>query len=116
MVCTSDAFQAKRIGLFEWYYRAVGADVDFLAQAPVDDDRALRLRTWNAQTLLELADCDLGEVPTEWQRQQFQTICHPGCVIREGIDWNTLVHKVVEWIKGLMFAERSRDRSAHLRE
>ena len=27
----SDAFpEAKRIGLFEWYYRSVGADVDFL--------------------------------------------------------------------------------------
>ena len=46
----SDAFpEAKRIGLFEWFYRAVGADVDFLRQAPVEPDRALRLRTWNAQ-------------------------------------------------------------------
>ena len=42
----SDAFpEAKRIGLFEWFYRAVGADVDFLKQAPVEPDRALRLRT-----------------------------------------------------------------------
>ena len=88
----SDAFpEAKRIGLFEWYYRAVGADVDFLAQAPVDDDRALRLRTWNAQTLLELADCDLGVVPTEWQRQQFPNHLSSRLrVIHEGIDWNTL--------------------------
>ena len=75
----SDAFpEAKRIGLFEWFYRAVGADVDFLRQAPVEPDRALRLRTWNAQTLLELADCDLGVVPTQWQRQQFPNHLHPG--------------------------------------
>ena len=33
----SDAFpEAKRIGLFEWFYRAVGSDVDFLGQAPVE--------------------------------------------------------------------------------
>ena len=68
----SDAFpEAKRIGFFEWFYRSVGADVDFLEQAPVESDRALRLRTWNAQTLLELADCDLGVVPTHWQLKQF---------------------------------------------
>ena len=68
----SDAFpEASRIGLFEWFYKSVGADVDFLSQGPVEPDRALRLRTWNAQTLLELADCDIGVVPTNWQKQQF---------------------------------------------
>ena len=31
----SDAFpEAKRIGLFEWFYRAVGADVDFFEAGP----------------------------------------------------------------------------------
>ena len=34
-------------------------------------DKALRLRTWNAQTLMELADCDVGVVPTKFQYQQF---------------------------------------------
>ena len=29
----------------------------------LEPDRALRLRTWNAQTLLEIADCDYGVVP-----------------------------------------------------
>ena len=71
----SDAFpEAKRIGLFEWFYRSVGADVDFLRKGPVDSDRALRLRTWNAQTLLELADCDMGVVPTNWQKNSSQII------------------------------------------
>ena len=42
----SDAFPGvRRIGLFEWYYNARGADVDFLRQGPLEPDRALRLRT-----------------------------------------------------------------------
>ena len=88
----SDAFpEAKRIGLFEWFYRAVGADVDFLRQSPVEPDRALRLRTWNAQTLLELADCDLGVVPTQWQLQQFPShLASKLQVIHEGIDVEAL--------------------------
>ena len=88
----SDAFpEAKRIGLFEWFYRSVGADVDFLRQAPVEPDRALRLRTWNAQTLLELADCDLGVVPTHWQLQQFPPhVASRLKVIHEGIDVEAL--------------------------
>ena len=88
----SDAFpEAKRIGLFEWFYRAIGADVDFLRQAPVDSDRALRLRTWNAQSLLELADCDIGVVPTQWQRQQFpEHLASRLQVIHEGIDVEAL--------------------------
>lgn len=88
----SDAFpEAKRIGLFEWFYRAVGADVDFLRQAPVEPDRALRLRTWNAQSLLELADCDIGVVPTQWQRQQFpEHLASRLQVIHEGIDVQAL--------------------------
>ena len=88
----SDAFpESKRIGLFEWFYRAVGADVDFLRQAPVEPDRALRLRTWNAQCLLELADCDIGVVPTQWQRQQFpEHLASRLHVIHEGIDVEAL--------------------------
>ena len=84
----SDAFpEASRIGLFEWFYKAVGADVDFLRQGPVDSDRALRLRTWNAQTLLELADCDICVVPTNWQKQQFPShLSSRFKVIHEGID------------------------------
>ena len=88
----SDVFpEAKRIGLFEWFYRAVGADVDFLRRAPVEPDRALRLRTWNAQTLLELADCDLGVVPTKWQLQQFPAhLASKLQVIHEGVDVESL--------------------------
>ena len=88
----SDVFpDAKRIGLFEWYYKSKDADVDFLRQGPVEYDRALRLRTWNSQILLELADCDIGVVPTQWQLEQFPD--HLGAnlrVIHEGVDVKTL--------------------------
>ena len=90
----SDAFpRARRIGLFEWYYNAVGADLDFLRQGAVEPDRAMRLRTWNAQILQELAHCDLGVVPTQWQRQQFPAHLSSRLrVIHEGIDTETLAN------------------------
>ena len=68
----SDVYpDARRIGFFEWYYNSSNSDVDFLKPGPIERDQALRLRTWNAQTLLELADCDFGVVPTQFQLQQF---------------------------------------------
>ena len=84
----SDCFpNARRIGLFEWYYNSEGADVDFLNGGPLEPDRALRLRTWNAQTLLEIADCEVGVVPTKWQLDQFPPHLRSRLqVIHEGID------------------------------
>lgn len=88
----SDLFpDARRIGLFEWYYNARGADVDFLRRGEVEPDRAMRLRTWNAQILLELAHCHVGVVPTHWQWQQFPSHLRSNlCVIHEGIDVQAL--------------------------
>ncbi len=84
----SEAFpRARRIGLFEWYYNAFGADVDFLQHGRVDPDRQLKLRTWNAQILLELGACHHWVTPTHWQRQQFPEPLREGfAVIHEGID------------------------------
>ena len=66
---------AHRIGFFEWYYRSgPDSDVHFLhnlSGQEVPLDRAMRLRTWNAVTLLELAQCDALVTPTAFQRQQF---------------------------------------------
>jgi glycosyltransferase involved in cell wall biosynthesis len=88
----SDLFpKARRIGLFEWYYNATGSDVDFLRRGAVEPDRAMRLRTWNAQILLELAHCHLGVVPTRWQWQQFPTHLRSTLrVIHEGVDTQAL--------------------------
>ena len=83
-----DAFpSARRIGLFEWYYNPRNSDVDFLPPHQVPADQQLRLRTWNAQTLLELASCDVAVVPTHWQRQQFPAPLRDRLqVIHEGVD------------------------------
>lgn len=88
----SDLFpEARRIGLFEWYYNARNSDVDFLRRGAVEPDRAMRLRTWNAQVLLELAHCDVGVVPTQWQRQQFPDHLSGRLqVVHEGIDVEAL--------------------------
>ena len=87
-----DAFpRARKIGFFEWYYNSSNADVDFLKRGPVESDQALRLRTWNAQTLMELADCDLGVVPTHFQRQQFpEHLASRLVVAHEGVDVESL--------------------------
>ena len=87
-----DAFpSARRAALFEWYYNAESSDVDFLNRGPVEADRRLRLRTWNAQTLLELADVDLAVTPTHWQQQQFPAWMRQRLnVVHEGIDWSKL--------------------------
>ena len=82
---------ARRAALFEWYYNSEGSDVDFLNRGPVEADRRLRLRTWNAQTLIELADVDLAVTPTFWQQQQFpEWMRHRLKVVHEGIDWSKL--------------------------
>lgn len=88
----SDCFPtAKRIGCVEWFYRPYGSDVDFLRKGAVDDDRKLRLRTWNAQTLLEAEACDVLVTPTRWQFQQFPPeIQSKTQVIHEGIDYDLL--------------------------
>ena len=84
----ADAFpNARRIVLAEWYYNALGSDVDFLNRGHVDADRQLRLRTWNAHTLLEIAGCDQVVTPTEWQRSQFPAEWRERIeVIHEGVD------------------------------
>jgi len=84
----SDVFpQARRVALFEWYYNADGSDLAFLHPEGVSDDHRLRLRTWNAQTLLELADVDAAITPTTWQQQQFPAWIQSRLrVIHEGID------------------------------
>ena len=88
----SDAFpKAKRAALFEWYYNAFGSDVDFLRRGNVEPDRQLRLRTWNLQTLLELAAVDVAVTPTTWQQQQFPSQHRNHLqVLHEGIDWDHL--------------------------
>ena len=87
-----DAFpKARKIGFFEWFYNSTDSDVDFLQPGPIESDHALRLRTWNAQTLMEIADCDVGVVPTQFQLQQFpEQLTSRLVVAHEGVDVDVL--------------------------
>lgn len=88
----SDCFpDAKRIGLFEWFYNPEHSDVDFLESDLVSAATRQRLRIWNAQTLVELAACEYAVTPTRWQLQQFPASLRSRFrVIHEGIDWERL--------------------------
>jgi glycosyltransferase involved in cell wall biosynthesis len=75
------------IGQFEWYYHPRNSDPDYLALDQVTEDEGLRLRTKNADMLLELVQCDYGICPTAFQMDQFPPEFHGKLqVIHEGID------------------------------
>ncbi|MDA1323291.1 MAG: glycosyltransferase [Proteobacteria bacterium] len=75
------------IGHFEWYYHPDNSNSDFLSSEEITEDEGLRLRTKNAGQLLELAQCDYGICPTEFQMDQFPPEFHGKLqVIHEGID------------------------------
>ena len=77
--------EAKYVGYFEWYYRAEGSDVGFLHE-PTRDDRH-RLHTRNAAILLDLAACDWGIVPTEYQASQFPPLLRRKLTVQhDGVD------------------------------
>ncbi len=79
--------KARYLGFFEWYYRAHGTDADFDPAEPIDEDGEARIRIKNASILLELAQCDGGVVPTQWQLQQFPSEFNPKLrVLHDGID------------------------------
>ncbi len=83
--------KVRRIAFFEWYYKSSDADVDFLHGGELEADQKLRLHTWNAQTLLEFATCDLAVTPTNWQLYQFpEKIRDRFHVIHEGVDTTSL--------------------------
>ena len=56
---------------FEWYYHAHGADTDFDPGSKVSPDTECRLRVSNSTILTDLASCDYGLSPTQWQKNQF---------------------------------------------
>ena len=76
---------AKYVGYFEWYYRSEGADVGFLSKTSRDDQH--RIRTRNAAILLDLAACDWGIVPTEYQASQFPPLARRKLTVQhDGVD------------------------------
>ena len=84
----AEAFRGVPIlGYFEWFYSARGADADFLDPADVTADDELRIRTRNAQLLLELEACRRGVVPTAFQHRQFPEAYRSRLsVLHDGVD------------------------------
>ncbi len=63
--------RATLLCYFEWYYNAYGSDASFDPSDPINADDEARIRIKNAPILLDLASCDRGLSPTQWQRSQF---------------------------------------------
>lgn len=77
---------AVHIGLFEWYFKPETARW-LMAEFGLDQQLLTRMR--NLPILEELQSCDLGVVPTSWQRQQFpEAFQNKLEVIFDGIDQN----------------------------
>jgi glycosyltransferase involved in cell wall biosynthesis len=106
---TKDVFpDARLVHYCEWFYNAPPldviegrveidrakwpyADIGFDPEFPTTFDDLARIRSWNALHLLNLANCDVGISPTQWQKAQ-----HPKefldkiVVAHEGIDTENL--------------------------
>ena len=76
--------QQLHVGYFEWYFTA---DTTRWLVKEMDFNTQLMSRMRNTPILHELANCDVGIVPTEWQKMQFPQEYHKKLnVIFDGID------------------------------
>ncbi len=79
------------IGYAEFFYHTQGADVGYDPEFPVKLDFLLQVKTFNAQLLLGLNECDALISPTYWQKSLFpQNIQKQINVIHEGVDTNAV--------------------------
>lgn len=62
---------AKHIHYFEFYYRSIGADVNFDPEFPSTVDDLFKLRIRNSAQLHALTSGDVGVSPTQWQKSQY---------------------------------------------
>jgi glycosyltransferase involved in cell wall biosynthesis len=83
-----DAFpNAKLLCFYEWFYHAYGTDADFDPEDPLEVDSIAKIRIKNAAILLDLASCDWGLAPTQWQKAQFPSDFHAKMtVMHDGVD------------------------------
>jgi len=78
---------AKVVGLFEYYYRAHGADVGFDTEFPAQFSDIFRLHAANATQLLALESCDVALCSTAWQKSRFPDAYQSRLQVQhEGID------------------------------
>lgn len=82
---------ARYLGYFEWYYQPVGPDVAFMkGEEKQSEDQLLRTRGRNATILTDLAACEFGLIPTEYQKSQFPlTTADKLKVLHDGVDVET---------------------------
>lgn len=87
LLFVKDVFpDARLIAYFEFFYQAVGTDMDFDPEFPFTPDDRYRLRIRNSVQLHALMECDAGISPTAWQRSTYPAREQPGIrVIHEGI-------------------------------
>jgi glycosyltransferase involved in cell wall biosynthesis len=79
--------EAKYVGYFEWYYQLNAPDLVYLAEKPRELDDVLRGRSRNAALLVDLAHCDAGICPTQFQKDQFPACFHDKLtVMHDGVD------------------------------
>lgn len=92
MLFVKDALpKTPMLSYFEFFYNAVGQDVDFDPEYPSNVDSKLSLRIKNSITLLTEASSDWGLTPTQWQLNTHPTSFHPKMsVIHEGIDTDAI--------------------------
>ena len=82
-----ELFDCPIINFFEYYYRPHNSDMDFRPDSPVNEKKILRSRVRNAMILLDLQNCDIGYVPTPFQRSVFPTLFqHKLDTIFDGVD------------------------------
>lgn len=87
-----DVFPDARLVHFcEWFYGSPGSDTGFDPEFPSTFDNQAKLRTWNALHTLNLAQCDVGVSPTQWQRSRHpQPYQNKIALAHEGIDTDLL--------------------------
>ena len=79
--------KAKYVGYFEWYYLIDAPDTAYVAPGQRELDELLRGRSRNAAILTDLAHCDAGICPTQFQKDQFPECFHGKLnVMHDGID------------------------------
>ena len=85
-----DVFPRAPMALvFEWFYRSRGSDCDFDPSEPLTLDDEARIRIKNSALLADLAACDGGIVPTQYQYEQFPHHLRSKLIVNhEGIDTN----------------------------
>ncbi len=86
--------RARVVGWFEFFYHAVGLDLDFDPEFPPSDELRLKVRLKNLWPLWMLEHVDAGVCPTRFQRSVHPPAYHDKLeVIHEGIDTHRFVPK-----------------------